>query len=107
MIDIVLLVLGAIAALGPAATIAVIAVALLTIALVVDWFRDRAAQVTTDPDKVAVTVAEAIDSGNVSYIQGIFDTDKGAFTEARRIKAKSVDPGVQRAHARHQVAIWE
>lgn len=107
MIDIVLLVLGAIAALGPAATLVVIAVALLTIALIADWFRDRAAEVTTDPDKVAVTVAEAIDTGNVSYIQGIFDTEKGAFTEARRIKAKNVDSDVKRAHARHQVAVWE
>jgi len=104
ILEIALLVL---AALGPLGTIAVIAVALLTIALLVDWFRERAAQVTTDPDKVAVTVSEAIDSGNVSYIQGIFDTEKGAFTEARRIKAKSVDSDVQRAHARHQVAIWE
>lgn len=95
------------AALGPLGTIAVIAVALLTIGLLIDWFRDRAATVTRDPDKVAVTVAEAIDSGEVSYVQGIFDTEKGAFTEARRVKANRADADVQRAHSKHQVAIWE
>jgi hypothetical protein len=95
------------AALGPLGTIAVIAVALLTMGLLIDWFRNRAAQVNSDPDKVAVTVADAIESGDVSYIQGIFDTEKGAFTEARRIKADRVDGDVQRAHSVHKVAIWE
>jgi hypothetical protein len=95
------------AALGPLGTIAVIVVTLLTMALLVDWFRDRAAQVNSDPDKVAVTVADAIENGDVSYVQGIFDTEKGAFTEARRIKASRVDGDVQRAHSKHKVAIWE
>jgi hypothetical protein len=95
------------AALGPLGAIAVIAVALLTIGFLIDWFRDRAAEVTSDPDKMAVTVAEAIESGNVSYVQGIFDTEKGAFTQARRIKADRVDADVERAHTRHKVAIWE
>jgi hypothetical protein len=95
------------AALGPLGTIAVIVVALLTMGLLIDWFRNRAAQVNSDPDKVAVTVADAIENGDVSYIQGIFDTEKGAFTEARRIKADRVDGDVQRAHSTHKVAIWE
>jgi hypothetical protein len=101
---ITLLVLAALASLG---AVTLISIALLTIGFIIDWFRDRAAQVTTDPDKVAVTVADALESGNVSYIQGIFDTEKEAFTEARRIKADDVDGDVQRAHARHKVAIWE
>jgi hypothetical protein len=105
IIELTLLVMGALAAFG--GTIALITVAILTIGFLIDWFRDRAAQVTTDPGKVAVTVADAIDSGDVSYVQGIFDTDKRKFTEARRIKAGQVDSDVQRAHSRHQVAIWE
>jgi len=89
------------------ATAAAVQIAILTIGFLIDWFRDRAAEVNSDPDKVAVTVADALDSGNVSYIQGIFDTEQKTFTEARRIKAKDVDSDVRRAHSRHKVAIWE
>jgi hypothetical protein len=99
-----LLVLAAIVGLTAGAAVAIVT---LTIGFLIDWFRDRAAQVNSDPDMVAVTVADALDSGNVSYIQGIFDTENSKFTEARRIKAKNVDSDVQRAHARHKVAIWE
>jgi hypothetical protein len=99
-----LLVLGAIIGLAAGAAVVVVT---LTLGFLIDWFRDRAARINSDPDKVAVTVADALDSGNVSYIQGIFDTEKKTFTEARRIKAKSVDNDVQRAHVRHKVAIWE
>jgi hypothetical protein len=104
IIEITLLVLAALAGLG---AVTLITIGFLTMGFLIDWFRDRAAQVTTDPDKVAVTVADALDSGNVSYVQGIFDTEKKTFTDARRIKADDVDSDVQRAHARHKVAIWE
>jgi hypothetical protein len=99
-----LLVLAAIIGLAAGAAVAIVT---LTLGFLIDWFRDRAAQINSDPDQVAVTVADALDSGNVSYIQGIFDTENKTFTEARRIKAKNVDSDVQRAHARHKVAIWE
>lgn len=86
--------------------VTVIAVALVTFALLVDWFTDRAAQVQTDPDKMAVTVAEDIRSGNVSYIQGIFDTSTSKFTEARRVQGKDSEAKVKDAHSTHKVAIW-
>ncbi|MEU7329446.1 hypothetical protein [Streptomyces parvus] len=96
-----------IAALVGLAAGAAIAIVTLTLGFLVDWFRERAAQVKNDPDKVAVTVAEAIDSGEVSFIQGIFDTEDGKFSDVRRIKAENADGDVHRAHARHKVAIWE
>jgi hypothetical protein len=99
-----MLVLAAIIGLAAGAAVAIVT---LTLGFLIDWFRDRAAQVNSNPDKVAVTVADALESGNVSYIQGIFDTEENKFTEARRIKAKNVDSDVQRAHTRHKVAIWE
>jgi hypothetical protein len=104
IIELSLLVIAALAALG---AVTLVTVGILTIGFLIDWFRDRAAQVTDDPDKVAVTVADALESGNVSYVQGIFDKEKSTFTEARRIKADGVDSDVQRAHVRHKVAIWE
>jgi hypothetical protein len=103
IIELTLLVMAALSALG---AVTLITIGILTIGFLIDWFRDRAAQVT-DPEKVAVTVADALDSGNVSYVQGIFDTENKTFTDARRIKANDIDSDVQRAHARHKVAIWE
>ena len=99
-----MLVLAAIMGLGVGAAIVIVT---LTLGFLVDWFRERAAQVKHDPDKVAVTVAEALESGEVSYIQGIFDTEDGKFTDVRRIKAKNADSDVHQAHARHKVAVWE
>jgi hypothetical protein len=93
----------AIAHLG---AIAVIVVAVLTMDVLIEWFRDRLAQVLGNPKKLNVTVTDALESGNVSYIQGIFDTEEEAFTEARRIKAGEVDDDVRQAHSRHPVAIW-
>lgn len=104
VLDILAIVLFTLAGIG---AVAVVAVGLLTLGFIVDWFRDRAAQVTTDPSKLAVTVAEDIRSGNVSYVQGIFDTDNETFSEVRRINADEVDDDIRQAHARHKVTIWK
>ncbi len=104
MLEIAALILIGLASLG---AVALITVGLLTLGFLADWFRDRAAQVTSDPNKLAVTVAEEIRRGNVSYVQGIFDTEKEKFTTARRIKADDVDADVRQTHNRHKVAIWE
>lgn len=103
-IDILLMVLLALAGIG---AVTLIRVGLLTFPFLADWFRDRAAQVTSDPSKLAVTVADDIRSGNVSYVQGIFDTDQKIFTEVRRIKAEEADSDVRQAHASHKVTIWK
>jgi hypothetical protein len=104
VLDILAIILFSLAALG---AVTLVTVGLLTLGFLVDWFRDRAAQVTTDPSKLAVTVAEDIRSGNVSYVQGIFDTDNETFTDVRRIEANDVDSDIQQAHARHKVTIWK
>jgi hypothetical protein len=103
MLDIIALVFIGLAGLG---SVHVIQVILLTLAFIVDWFVDRAAQVRTDKNKLAVSVAEDIKAGNVSYIQGIFDTDKEKFVEARRVKASAVEDDVRAAHADRRVAVW-
>ncbi len=104
ILEITALVMLGLAALG---AITLVVVGLLTFGYLVDWFRDRAARIKRDSSKLAVTVAEDISSGNVSYVQGIFDTDQGKFTTARRIKADDVDSDVTQVHANHKVAVWE
>jgi hypothetical protein len=103
-IDILLMALLAFAGIG---AVTLISVGLLTFGFLADWFRDRAAHVTADPGKLAVTIADDIRSGSVFYVQGIFDTDRKNFTEVRRIKADEADSDVRRAHAGHKVTIWK
>lgn len=104
VLDILAMILIGAAALG--AAIVVIHIITLTLEVIIDWFRDRAAEVETDPTKLAVTVAEQLESGNVSYVQGIFNTDTRAFIEARRIKAEEAEAAVKAEHRKHQVAVW-
>ena len=103
MFEIVALILGSLARLG---VILLLELAIIFLETIVDWFVDRIFYVRSDPSKLAVTVAEDIAQGNVSYVQGIFDTDTAQFTQARRIKAGSADADVRRAHSSHQVAVW-
>jgi len=102
-LDIIALVLVGIAAL---AAVAVLKVVLLTLDIIIDWFRNRAAKIRYNPNKLAVTVAEQLSTGQVSYVQGIFDTSTEKFSEARRIKAKSAEAAVRAEHRKHKVAVW-
>ncbi len=103
VIDIIALVLLGLAGLG---AIVVVNLLLLSLEIIIDWFRERAARVSSDPTKLAVTVAEQLETGNVSYVQGIFDTSTSEFVEARRLKAKEAEAAVQAEHRRHNVAVW-
>ena len=81
-------------------------VAFLTMEFLIDWFRDRAAAIQTNPDALAVTVAQELSSGRVNYVQGIFDQSKGTFSEARKVKTDSADSQVRQAHTGSPVAVW-
>jgi len=91
---------------GLGAALVIVRVAILTLPFLVSWFVDRAAMVRGNKSKIAMTVADDIKNGKFNYIQGIFDTDKEQFTEARRIFADTVDDEVKRAHAASRVTIW-
>ncbi|WP_230992851.1 hypothetical protein [Streptomyces endocoffeicus] len=93
-------------ALGGIGAVAVVHVVCVTIELLADWFRSRSERLHTDPDLRAVTVSESIRNGNVSYIQGLFDTSREQFVEGRRIEGKQAEQRVRSAHAHHRVAVW-
>jgi hypothetical protein len=103
-LDIIALVLIGLASLG--ASVLVLHIVLLTLDIVIDWFKDRVARIRANPRRLAVTVAEQIAKGNVSYVQGIFDTNTSKFVEARRIRAKGAEAAVKHEHRRHKVAVW-
>jgi hypothetical protein len=104
MLAVLPFILKAVLALG--AAVAVVYVATLTLPFLLDWFRDRAARIVGDKSKLAVTARADIENGKFTYIQGIFDTNKGRFAEARRIVANGVDDEVKQAHEAHRVTVW-
>jgi hypothetical protein len=96
----------AITALALAGVAAILHVAIITFSMLADWFRERAAQIKNDSTKLGITVADDIKNDNVSFIQGIFDTDTQKFIEVRRIVGKEAEQRVREAHKVHSVAVW-
>lgn len=102
--DIFALIIGAVAAAGAAA---VVAVYVLTVDYLVNWFRERAAGIQFDGNKAAVTVIEEMNNGRVPVVQGVFDRSRGTFEEVRKIDAASLDDRVRDIHRGNRVVIWE
>ncbi len=103
-LDILALIGMAVAGIGAAAVVAVFQ---LTIDMLVNWFRERAARQRFDSNKAAVTVLDAMNNGRVAVVQGIFDKSRGTFDEARRIDAAQLDNEVRGVHSYNRVAIWQ
>lgn len=104
VLDILALIGMAVASIG---TAAVVAVYLLTIDMLANWFRERAARLRFDRNKAAVTVIDEMNNGRVAVVQGVFDKSQGTFEEARRIDAAQLDERVRDVHSHNRVAVWQ
>ncbi|MFG2002178.1 hypothetical protein ACGFNU_23800 [Spirillospora sp. NPDC048911] len=79
----------------------------LAFARLAEWFVSRQAQVAGNPNRMAVTVAESLRSGDFAVVQGIFDQYTGNFVgQPRRVRAGSADPQVSWLHSGNRVAVW-
>lgn len=86
---------------------AAVVVYILTIGMLVDWFRERAARLQFDGDKVAITVIDEMNNGRVGVVQGVFDKSRGTFDEARKIDAAQLDDEVRDIHRDNRVVVWQ
>jgi hypothetical protein len=93
--------------LAIAATLVAVTIALLTIGAIVDWFRSRNDILESDKDKVAVTIQEALQSGNYRTVQAIYDRDTDTVVDIRKVDAKSVDEKVRAAHQDSDLVVWK
>lgn len=86
----------------------VVDVPVLTMEVLVGWFRERAAAVRHDPAKLAVTALSEAPGRLVTCVQGVFDTDTRLFVEGdvRLIRAGGVDHAVRTAHTGRPITIW-
>ncbi len=102
-IPLILLILGAIAAI----TITVVVVAILYWNDIKNWFQSRNYLKQSDKDNIAFTIQEKLSSGNYKTVQGIFNQRTNDIKDGRVIESKDIDSGVRNAHRNDQVVIYE
>ena len=83
-------------------------IVLLTLALVIEWFDNYRYIVLSDPDNIAFTVKESLESGNYKVVQGIFNkrTSKVKEKEVKVMEAEDLDEDFKKKHEKHKVAIY-
>lgn len=89
-----------------AAIIASIAVAILSYDSIVDWFRERIGNSSTNKNRLAVTVFQKIEAGDFQVVQGVFNSETSEFESQRVVEANQVDRDFLAAH-NDGIAVWE
>lgn len=82
----------------------VIAVVLLAMAAVLEWFMEIGAD-ELDDDQIAFTLKQELSNGYTVY-QGMFDKSANKMGSVRRIKAEKLDSELQRAHAHDNLVVY-
>lgn len=89
------------------AAITAIAVAVLSIDAISDWFRERVQSGVVDRNKLCVTILKQIKDGDYQVVQGIFDSTTMQNIEERTVTAKNIDADFLRAHDANGRAVWQ
>ena len=96
------------AAIGAAIVgVAMIHFVLLTMLMIVDWFTEREYIITSNPDHIAFTVKDNLESGNYRIVQGIFNKKKTTVKEKRVIEADELDDDVKKIHKKEILVTYE
>jgi hypothetical protein len=99
-------------ALGAFGSVILIAIVLITLKRIVEWFRNRGTIKQTSKDVIAFTLADKIDNNQFVEITGVFDKSKSStkliqgfydrnantILDARAITSDKVEPEVVQAH---------
>jgi hypothetical protein len=86
---------------------AVIVVAILKWAVIVDWFRGKRRLKESDKANIAFTIKNAQETGNFNVVQGIFNTDSGEVLDGQKYEAKQLSEELDEAHKGKDLVIYE
>jgi len=89
-----------------AAIAAVVFVAYLFWDDFVDWFRQFSTAVESNPNLMAISVAESMQSGNYKVVQGIYNKKTEKMVDARRIVSKDIDEQLKQTHSDSKVVVY-
>jgi hypothetical protein len=103
---IILIIKAAAAAIGTAATIAVL---FLNITQIIDWFKARRTNIpAVDKAKIYFTLMDLRAAGDYNTVQGVFDTRTQQLgNSVRSIRSKNIDARLTGYHRNHRLAIYE
>lgn len=95
-------------ALALLAYIAVIVLVEITFEKVIEWFEDFFRLRTSEAANkaIAFTIQEAINKGEVKYIQGVFNKSTNTVESARRLESKQVDKQLESYHSDKKLVIY-
>jgi len=82
----------------------VVRLAILTCAIVIDWFRSPQNQMTRSD--IAFTLKNEL-QGEFAVVQGIFDTSNGIVKSSRQINASRVDGEMAQLHRDTNLVIYQ
>lgn len=100
--------LETLAAIGAAIVgVAMIHVILITLSILLDWFAVRKYVIVTDPDNIAFTVKDHLDSGNYRVVQGIFNKKTTTVKDKRVMEAEELDEDVKKMHEKDILVVYE
>lgn len=86
---------------------AAVTIAYLTFEVFRDWFTENKYVLSqTDTKKVAYSVKTAIETGQVAYVQGFFDTDKNEVIKQRVMRPESVASDVEQLHQSGKIVVY-
>jgi hypothetical protein len=105
MIDILLVLLKAVAVAG--ATAAVVVLAILVLSDVIEWFQARQQLCQADSDMIAFTLQDRLANGRFKTVQGVFNKKTSLVVEGRRIESERVDKKLAGLHRDGGLAIYQ
>ena len=84
--------------LAAAALITAIVLVVLNWERIVSWFKGHEELLESDKDNIAVAIKQAMDDGNVTYVQGIFNKRTNKLGEAAKYEAEELDQETLNKH---------
>ena len=87
-------------------TLDLIRIVTLWLGDVTDWFRARFHLIGQNLDHIAFGIREAQRNGRVSYVQGVFDDQRGNVLASGRWDAESLGTDLRRIHGPNELAVY-
>ena len=98
------IILAAVAAIGPAAALAVL---VLNFTQIIDWFKKLRTNIPrVEKTKLYFTVQDLLASGNYKTVQGVFDTRTKQLGKVRSITSKNIDAPLAGYHRDHRLVTY-
>jgi hypothetical protein len=74
--------------------------------MIKNWFDEKKSLTASDKHNYGATIRLNLENGNVGYVQGIFNKEKGEFVDGQRIETKELDDELSKRHQENDVVLY-